>query len=124
MRITILVNGVIETIAEGPSLADAQASRPDAVCRAWVAGDVPAPRTTPVILSDKEYRDLFTQAEQDSLLAAAVSGDVNARRILLQLQTASTGVDLSSPNVAAGLSYMVAKGWFTEARKLQILACR
>lgn len=74
-----------------------------------------------VVLSDKAYRDLFTQAEQDALLSAAASGDTGAQRILLQLQTASTGVDLSSPRVAAGLSYMVAKGWLTEGRKVEVL---
>lgn len=127
MRVSVInkLNNQLTYVVEWPfpTLAGIDVHYPSAswTTQAATSTDTPVVPASLVILTDKAYRDLFTQAEQDTLLAAAGSNDVGARRILLQLQTASTGVDLSSPAVAGGLTYMVSKGWLTEVRKQQVL---
>jgi hypothetical protein len=83
--------------------------------------DMPVQPTERIIAAWK-FRDRFTAAEMDAVLALAYAGDANARRLVLKLQTASDGVDLDSSDVQQGMAYLVSKSAITQTRSDEILA--
>lgn len=74
------------------------------------------------VIPANEFRERFTDAEMDIIIAQAYGGDIIARRLLLKLQTASEGVELDSKVVQDGLAYLVIKGALTADREIIIVS--
>lgn len=81
------------------------------------------PVTTPVrVIRDWEFRDRFTEPELFAINASAHGGDAMTDYVLMQIFTASDGVNLDKPNVITGMDYLVSQGLITLERKAEILA--
>lgn len=77
----------------------------------------------PRYIRDWEFRDRFNQAEQQYVLGLAFGGNAQAQYLIFKMQTASDGVNLDSPDVAAGLDYLISlNGVITAATKARVLA--
>lgn len=87
----------------------------------YTGPDIPL-NFTPRVISVTQFRDRFTSAELSKLLALAYAGDVNTQSLLLQIQTASYGVNLDSVTVSQGLDYITTKLVIVAGRKVEILA--
>lgn len=95
----------------------------------WINGDVIVVYTEsdiPVVEMSRiipayAFRDRFTDKEMDAILDLAYSGDKVARVLLLKLQTANDGIDLSSQTTLDGLNYLLSKSVITPERKIEIL---
>lgn len=79
----------------------------------------PAPRQSTITAA--MFRDRFTVAEMDAVLALSYGGDAVARRLLLKLQT-QTSINLDSAELMAGLDYLVTAGTLTAARVNEVVA--
>lgn len=77
----------------------------------------PGPRT----VSPTAFRDRFTVAEMDAILALAYGGDAVARRLLFKLQT-QTSIHLDSSELSSGLDYLVSVAVLTSARAVEVSA--
>lgn len=113
-------------------LATVQTLHPDRLCvergsaADLAAADVvlaavaPAPRIVPAW----QFRDRFTHAELSGIthLAYSGTGDAVAQLLLLKVATSTEGVNLDSPEVAAGLDYLVGKGVLAPARAAEVLS--
>ena len=69
-------------------------------------------------LTAEEFRNAFTQAEIDNLLA---STDAGVKRLLYRISTNRSGIDCGSAEVLGGLAYLVTAGLLTNARRIAIL---
>lgn len=101
-----------------PSYIEYQA---DGNLMVYTGSDIPLNFTQRVI-SVTEFRDRFTPTELSKLLVLAYAGDANAQSLLLQVQTASYGINLDSATVSQGLDYMITKLVIAAGRKAEILA--
>lgn len=75
------------------------------------------------IITAWEFRDSFTQDELIQIINAAYDGNVQCRLLLLQIQTATDGVDLNGQSVIDGLTYLnnigiLPNGRINEIRRL------
>ncbi len=88
----------------------------------WVytEGDIPVAEVSKVIPA-YVFRDKFTSVEMDAILDLAYTGDKVARVLLLKLQTANDGIDLSSQTTLDGLNYLLSKEVITSERLTEIL---
>jgi len=105
----------IKTDEHGADISGTYAVEQDGPGR-WVDDmDVVAPPQT--VISTRVYLDRFTGAEY---MAARTSSDVNVLR-MLDSMLAAQSIDVTDPDVAAGLDLMVAQGIIAPARKAELL---
>jgi len=83
--------------------------------------ELTAPPTGRVLQAD-DYRGRFTGDEQDSILAAAYSGDTICQKLLMQVWTNRKGIDLDSTDVINGLAYLTSIGILKDGRAAEIRA--
>lgn len=84
----------------------------------YTGSDIPSsPRAT----SPYDFRQRFTDAEMDSIISSAFSGNVTVRKLLLKLQTTDV-VDLDNTTVQTGMQYLVDQLIITSQRKTEILS--
>ena len=87
----------------------------------YTGDDMPA--IQPIrIIRDWEFRDRFTQEELLAINADAFGGDAMTQYVLMQIFTASDGVNLDKPMVISGMDYLVTQGLIMPQRKDEILA--
>jgi len=79
-----------------------------------------AERATAANIDVEEYADRFTKEEMQAVLAAANAGDAECQYLLLMVQTRSKGINLDSPTVIAGLTYLEAQGHIAAGRADEI----
>ena len=72
---------------------------------------------TPAMLTPDEFVDLFTPVE---FVAIEASIDPAIRKLVFRLRTRQAPLDINSPTVQQGLSYMVTEGLLTPERALAI----
>lgn len=121
--------GAIIRNADGKVVAPCESAvDPDfLVYQAWAeAGNQPATiddvaSNAPNIIPAGVFRDRFTEAEMDATLAAAYGGDAICRRLLLKLQTANEGIDLSGADTQGGVAYLRQIGVLTDERAAVVL---
>lgn len=119
MRIAIIRAGIIDTIVEAPSLADVQASVPDATARLAAVGETAtAPILVTKIISSEQCRNLFTYAETVGIL---MSNDIRVKTFLYKIDSDSDGIDVMSVEFANSMDDLVALGILTPGRKIQIM---
>lgn len=70
------------------------------------------------ILSPREFRQLFTDAELDAILD---SSDTFVRRLIAKLYT-SDAIELDDPEVQAGVNHLVTLGLLTAERGSEVLS--
>ena len=134
-RWAMVQNGVVGNVWDGPD--DEPARHPNIApmlveCGPNVqpgytySGGVFAPPVPPArrIIPALEFRDRFTDAEQDALYQAAAANTANGRRLRRWLDDAAAAptVNLDSERVVTGMASLVQAGLLTAARRDQILA--
>jgi hypothetical protein len=75
----------------------------------------------PIYISADDFRNRFTDAEMDAILAAAYAGDTVCRRLLFKLQTNSSGINLRGATEIAGIAYLQQAGLLSPERAQIIL---
>ncbi len=97
-------------------------TRPDPAVLDWLAVSrswVPKPNPTRAVVSRKEFLDRFTPTELASAMALRRSNDLaiyGAIESFVLYVTVSTAIELVSPQVIAGLAFLVATGVLTADR--------
>ena len=98
--------------------------RPNWTGHAWTYLDYPPPPPPPAPrrIAVADFRARFTDAEMAAIVSLAYSGagDVTAAMLLLKIQT-SNEIDLTAPEVTAGMAYLIARGCLAACRAAEIL---
>lgn len=75
-----------------------------------------------VYITAEEFRNRFSESAMDAIIAAAYDGDAVCRRLLLKLQTNTSGVNLHGTTETAGIAYLQQLGLLTEEEAQAILS--
>ena len=87
----------------------------------YTGEDMPVTSSVRVIRA-WEFRDRFTPPELVAINQLAFGGDATAQVLLMQIFTASDGVNLDGDSAINGLDYLVSKSIINAQRKNEILS--